>query len=146
MVLSKAERSDERGELKLKFLEAYAEIRTISGVAKKLKIARETLRRWLVNDEVFKKQLEALRGYLNLPEIDDLEDKLRSQALGIGESLTRAQMTALLARLKALKPDTYIERAAMELSGKGGTPVEVKVVETRCIDDDDSGKGAATSS
>jgi hypothetical protein len=140
---TKGELNDQRGELKLQFLAEYVELRTIRGVAKKLKLGHATLSKWLMDDEVFKAQLNALREYLKLPEIDDLEDKLRNQGLGIGESLTRAQMTALIARLKALKPEVYIERAAMELSGKGGTPIEVKVVETRCIDDS-SGKGAAT--
>jgi hypothetical protein len=126
-VMTGTERAEKQGE----FLAAFAQIGTVSGASKAVKISRQTHYDWLASEEDYPSRFADAQDQAT----DALESEARRRAIvGVDEPVyyqgeivgyTRRKSDVLLIfMLKGAKPEKYSER--LQHSGPGGGPMQVE--------------------
>ncbi len=116
------------------FLEAYAEIGTITHAAMRAQVDRTTIYRWRDSDPVFAAALdeadlmaaERLEQEARRRAVDGVEKPVWHKGQMVG-SVREYSDTLLIFLLKGALPDKYRERVSSEISGQGGGPLQVTV-------------------
>ena len=98
------------------FLRAYRKLGGKYTAAESIGVAPSTIWRWEKDDEKFRNDI------LDVEELDteELEAKARERAVEKSDLLT-------MFLLKKRKPE-YRDNSSLEISGKGGGPIEVSVI------------------
>ena len=109
--------SADRARVKEKFLTRLRENPNISAASRAANIDRQTAYNWREIDPEFKAAWEdALEQ-----AVDDLEEKAWNRAADTSDRMMEIM-------LKAHRPDKYVEKRRLELTGADGGPIESKDV------------------
>jgi hypothetical protein len=95
----------------------------VSAAARAAGIPRRTAYNWRASDPAFAEAWEDAEE----EAADDLEQVARDRAKAGSE-----RMLEIL--LKAHRPEKFVERVRSELSGPGGSPLQVTTIERRIVD------------
>jgi len=118
--MTRTKRTDRARET---FLEAMRETCNVSHSARVAGLGRRTVYEWRDDDADFKAAWEDAEE----EAADRLEKVARDRAIDGSD-----RMLEIL--LKAHRPEKFVERLRSELSGPGGSPLQVTTIERRIID------------
>lgn len=126
-----------KGKKQQAFLDAFANVASVSTAAKKSKVPRRTIYEWLAADKAFKAKYDDACT-IAIAALEDeairraYEGTLRPVYQGKEKVGTIREFsdTLLIFLLKGLAPEKYKDRVYNEQVGKGGGPIQTEVQHT----------------